>query len=136
MFQVVTICMRWRLLSSWFRRILGLGEDEYGRSSNSVEEEDELLAQSNPDWIVLSYPIRIYIILLGTAGSLRSRYFKTQVEQKVKYYFYCEVVFCEKVKVVRKPEMSRVNLTCCLTDCSNNKYLQFFVILQSEGRIP
>lgn len=61
---------------------------------------------------------------------------KTQVEQKVKYYFYCEVVFCEKVKVVRAPEMSRVNLTCCLTDCSNNKYLQFFVILQSEGGIP
>ena len=63
--------MRWRLLSSWFRRILGLGEDEYGRfrSSNSVEEEDELFAQSNSDWIVLSYPIRIYIISLGTAGS-------------------------------------------------------------------
>lgn len=76
-----------------------MGEDEYGRFRSSNSVEDELLAQ----WIVLSYPIRIYIISLGTAGSLRSRYFKTQVEQKVKYYFYCEVVFCEKVKVVQEP---------------------------------
>ena len=50
LFQVVTICMHWRLLSSvWFRGIDGLGEDESCRlrSPKSVEE-DELLAQSKP----------------------------------------------------------------------------------------
>lgn len=47
LFQVVTICMHWRLLSSSFQGIDGLGQSWRFRSPKSVEE-DELLAQSNP----------------------------------------------------------------------------------------
>ena len=44
LFQVVTVCVHWRLLSSWFRNIDGLGDDEscLFRSPKSVEEENEV----------------------------------------------------------------------------------------------
>ena len=60
LFQIVTICMHWRLLSSWFRSVGGLGGDESCRfrSPKSVEEEDalHLLSQSKPksvqNWVL------------------------------------------------------------------------------------